>query len=135
MRTIKFRVWDKNIPKNLTEAEQNAPTGMIVDWDYVSKSDYLQCGINGEYPIMQFTGLLDKNGKEIYEGDIVSIMDCEPSLYKICYWEQCFKWGVENLGKDPSCWVNDNLEEFEDYHLEVVGNIYENHELLESKDE
>ena len=84
---------------------------------------------------LQYTGLKDKNGVEIYEGDIVSIIDCEPSLYKICYWKDNFKWGVEYIGTDLTNWQDENLEEFSGEDFEVIGNIYENPELLELKNE
>ena len=129
MRIIKFRAWNRKWKRIIDNVLVNPD---IIIWTFdvdnsTSEWDYLSDDIK----VMQFTGLFDKNGKEIYEGDIVSIMDCEPSLYRICYWDNNFKWVVENIGKDPSCWANDNLEEFEGYHLEVIGNIHENPELLE----
>lgn len=75
----------------------------------------------------QYTGLKDKNGKEIYEGDILS------SGYAVTFVDS---YDPSNLGLD-SCWYaqRNNFESYfpliigEDY--EVMGNIYENPELLE----
>lgn len=73
----------------------------------------------------RFTGLKDKNGKEIYEGDIVEATYFGKAIIgSINYWLGCFI--IENSG------VSDN-QIFVFDHLEVIGNIYENPELLEDK--
>ncbi len=68
----------------------------------------------------QFTGLHDKNGKEIYEGDIVR---CWGGEYCQGYWEFDKTFVIKNTSYDIIM-----LEESE--HIEVIGNIYENPELL-----
>lgn len=72
---------------------------------------------------------IDRNGKEIYRGDIVSIMDCEPSLYEVVYWEHSFKYALEYIGDDKTNWQQEELGEFSSEDLEVVGNKWENPEL------
>ena len=72
-----------------------------------------------EKSIGQFTGLHDKNGKEIYEGDIVTD---GVGKYKIIY-------DLKLAGYQPYCIFRDDPENY----CEVIGNIYENTELLEKK--
>lgn len=76
---------------------------------------------NEFYEIMQYTGLKDKNGKEIYEGDIVK----HSNGIKNVYWSE----SSASFQMDLSDFVLD--QEIGDYNsVEVIGNIYENPELL-----
>jgi hypothetical protein len=85
------------------------------------------CDIHGEYtsiPVMQYTGLKDKNGKEIYEGDI--LLDWEGLKRYVVEWNE--KWACFQTRKLQ----NDRIEmEMDTLHTaEAIGNIYENPELL-----
>ena len=81
---------------------------------------------NGEDVIlMQSTGLRDKNGKEIFEGDIVRFFD---SLYTVFY---DIKEGSYRLKPHDTRWVVDYMCNFSsEESFEIVGNIYENKEYL-----
>lgn len=112
MRTIKFRIWDKDL-------------GM----DYNPKLGMANNDLNNQFAtalgdLMQFTGLLDKKGKEIYEGDIVKCHDhptgVDDSTGSV-YWESG-RWKVTGtifqLGDFGTAWT------------EVIGNIYESPSLI-----
>ncbi len=74
--------------------------------------------------LMQFTGLKAKNGKEIYEGDLVQWVYARRLVKGEIAWATCGFW--------IKGWLN-TLESQYHWPCEVVGNIYENPELLEVK--
>lgn len=93
---------------------------------------------SGDKIIMQFTGLKDKNGADIYEGDIVRFFHYMEPNNKKHYLYHIIKWNSELAGwhaqhhageKDGSCqlWIYDKNNA-----LEVIGNIHENPDLLAS---
>ena len=127
-REIKFRAWDKRNKQMLTVAQFVFDTRGEA---YLEKSpiiardkDYNH--YSGDFEsmeIMQFTGLKDKNGKEIYEGDIVKFRN--PVYAEIIYLKGCFFAGNEFLGDRPLY----NIK----IPYEVIGNIYENPELFKEE--
>lgn len=120
MREIKFRAWDK------IEGKMWNP---IVGHDGVLMASnqlggYVSFPVNQD-PLMQYTGLKDKNGKEIYEGDIVKPeyhdMPCEVKFGRCWFY----------LDGDFDVKSDDLLGNYTDNNIEVIGNIVENPELLE----
>ena len=121
MREIKFRGWERELQMMVYDTELG---GWIFEYDgnpvravnqMINEEDYF-------YDLMQYTGLKDKNGTEIYEGDI--IWDAHAEIHgKVTFDEGtfCVEWKthIEHL-----------FEVVSDYYAEVIGNIYENPELL-----
>lgn len=97
----------------------------------VSEWDFNDCQYFAEYtnkstPVMQYTGLKDKNGKEIYEGDILGSYG---AVFTVIFEDGCFKWSTDAIG------ANNQIAYKKTGHFknvgpfEVIGNIYENPEL------
>ena len=121
-REIKFRAWVKK------EKEMTKVLGLETR-DYatlnVLYNDNSKCTLGiFAVEIMQYTGLKDKNGKEIYEGDIVILNDTEEENRCVVK----YKYGSYILVDGD---LRENLSNVEDKFLEVVGNVYENKNLLE----
>ncbi|MCY7157501.1 YopX family protein [Streptococcus gallolyticus subsp. gallolyticus] len=116
MTIPKFRVYDK------------VECMMITTSDYEDLSDlfcFLKADADTGYysEPMQSTGLKDKNGKEIYEGDIVLIYG--EKISKVFYSQGSFCVDILNGGTP--------LHGFSPKQLEVIGNIWENKEFLEEE--
>jgi hypothetical protein len=79
--------------------------------------------------VVQYTGLKDKNGKEIYDGDI---LDCEDRICKVVWHNQAGQWDSDFIKYKGVLKSNgiDNVS-FK-YRAVVIGNIYENPELLQT---
>lgn len=124
MRVIKFRAWHQ------VEGER----GQMVYFGLFGTDQgyhiHSQCSLD-ECPVMQFTGLLDKSGVEIYESDRLlskGESDHDDSKFTVIFAEG--EWKIR-YDDDPT--VRLGLYNFGLRRLEVVGNIYENGEPLEAK--
>lgn len=125
MNNLKFRVWDKKL--------QITGTVSNIDFDFEEVTFYIddeeELDVSQTFKdveIMQSTGLFDKNGVEIFEGDIVRNTHTG-SVGRVhwCVHNTGFFYYVEKDKKDYTVFRAK-------YNLEVIGNIYENKELLEN---
>ena len=121
MREIKFRAWFNKKPdwwKRQMFYSDDEPAG-IGDWFYE-----VQC-YQEDAPIMQFTGLKDKNGKEIYEGDIVRAIYKDMGSGEEITEEYEMEWECTDPGPG---YVGFNVGNYQS--IEIIGNVWENPELL-----
>lgn len=125
----RYRAWDK-LDKEIYEVEE-------INW-FDGEFDFIGDGITfkrdaDEVELMQSTGLKDKNGKEIFEGDIVSLYSVARVIKKNNLLGFYIEEG-EKIGYFSDIVDVDRLEFFvKDFGevAEILGNIYENQELLE----
>lgn len=119
MREFKFRFWDTKEGKWLGKDSSYWKELTFEDCRKKLIASIRQGNIVAE----QYTGLKDKDGKEIYEGDIVK--DHNEWIAVIVWREKMAAFGIK--------WVDGVEDDFE-FHLpcEIIGNIHENPELLEA---
>ena len=132
MREIKFRAWDIQNKEWLDPEDVNiSASGYKQVFDRGSE-EFMSANA-GEIILMQYTGLKDKNGKEIYEGDTLNHYGV---IWEVHFEEGCFMI-KERLPRDNPDGSTRPLSETlacnEYRHCEVIGNIYSNPELLKEK--
>lgn len=113
MREIKFRAWDKHY-KRFRDIVLSSPISALNNNE-----------IDERFELTQYTGLKDKNGKEIYEGDIVQFTDnyntdIPPHIGVVKFNNASFY--ITDGAYSCYRWI--------DINVEIIGNIYENPELI-----
>jgi uncharacterized phage protein (TIGR01671 family) len=112
-REIKFRAWRKRDNGEL-EMFYSDDVSDADTWD-AKLCYFFDVGFYDDEPVMQFTGLKDKNGKEIYEGDILYGGHPLGMETRVVEWEnECAEFTTPGFEEDYT----------------IIGNIYENPELL-----
>lgn len=129
MREIKFRAWDKE--HELMFDVFGVDVNQVFPWQRENDPEIPIVPDREDCILMQYSGMKDKNGKEIYEGDIVYINitpSCERPIAK-----NCKVWYSEKDAAFMCDWHSGatHLGGFTPITVfEVIGNIYENPELL-----
>lgn len=146
MREIKFRAWDKKSKKMRQVVEIVWNTGLYLEpndntvkliwvkgYDVIEQKDIMMKR-EKDFELMQYTGLHDKNGKEIYEGDVIK--DSSGYIGKVifnttdvascgCCYDKFMGTGFLAKDAKPNMGYLDM-----DERSEVIGNIYDNPELI-----
>ena len=137
MREIKFKVWDKDRKKFAKQIityklDRDNNICLVVYLDKVNKTREIfdiDKNFCNNFEILQDTCLKDYNSVEIYEGDIVKLYDAYGeflSLEKVIQYP-CGLWYLDTNENDAIF----DIINYSDKTIEVIGNIYENPELLE----
>ena len=131
-REIKFRAWLKEDKKIVNIETIDFSEKSI---QYLEKNEFINAYLLrrvsfDDVELMQYTGLKDKNGKEIYEGDILFFRD-ENMKYIVVWQDTAFIIKSIEIRKylEKMCWLDDT-----EICCEIVGNIYENKKLLEENE-
>lgn len=128
MRVPKFRAWVKTEKRMLTVGE--------IDFDYefayLDEGDGYRCERDfDEIELMQFIGLKDIHGTEVFDGDIIK--DSEGFIAQVVYDKEYAGFGLNYQPFDPKEGLSLTFEELKNEYrntFEIIGNIYENLELL-----
>ena len=125
----KFRAWDK------TTSKLHVVNGIYCDnkkIHYIDDNRVRFVGFDNVI-IMQSTGLKDKNGKEIFEGDILAFETDDEVINVNVFWDEEHALFMFESKKYNEQEPLAELVENNTYPFEIIGNIYENPELLEDK--
>jgi uncharacterized phage protein (TIGR01671 family) len=114
---IKYRTWDIEAKR---WADHNQQLSEVPVSSSVNPPSVLTIG-DDRYVLMPYTGLKDKNGKEIYEGDILK----NNELWEVRYAPTLARFMMINTGKSEDTYRGENMSALALMDFEVVGNIFE----------
>lgn len=121
--TPKFRVWNEKTESFIDYGDLmlDLKNGKVYSGD-VGIPEYT-IDVTNQVILMQSTGLKDKNGKDIFEGDIVRVTD--GGIGTICGLDELYMWYIDGEVQNRLFDINQS------YYIEVIGNIHESPELME----
>jgi len=128
MREIKFRAWDEETKQLLIVNSLTLDFGLCDLWNGKPEDEGVAKKLS-DVNLMQYTGLKDKNGVEIYDGDVITYQEGPPKMRAKVVWKNggfvfAYEDGIENITSES--WYAPMDVEI----TEVIGNIYQNPELL-----
>jgi uncharacterized phage protein (TIGR01671 family) len=118
---LKFRAWDKWHKEMFNPLMNGWSLKQLVEGKVENAS-----GSFNQYPVMQFTGLHDRNGREIYESDVVK---CANGSEGVFVWSNKLAMYRLDTNQTKGGWSHP-VEGFDPDTLEVIGNVHENPKLL-----
>ena len=126
----KFRAWDKELKTMLDVSLIDLKKRVLVGehWEF-GETNFM--GFD-EIELMQSTGLLDQNGKEIFEGDILAVETEDEVINVKIFWDEKHALFMFESKKYNEKELLAELVEDNTYPFEIIGNIYENKELLDA---
>lgn len=133
-REIKFRIWDKKNKKYRELGVYDVANGKVV------VRFPIETLLKGDYILEQYTGLTDKNNKEIYEGDIVKVFSTDEyvarfeGVYRVYFDNNWLSYQMYKVQSSYSS-MAEPFEPEMSINIEVIGNTHENPELLGGEDE
>jgi len=128
MRILKFRAWDKQDKRWVCNVYEDEPFEIYLNGDYLGLAGSANDWQGSErYELSQFTGLHDEGGYEIWEGDIVMVINYLNGKPWTGHVHPCAVESVPGGFELKDHWHHESLRSSE---LEVIGNIYEHPDLL-----
>jgi uncharacterized phage protein (TIGR01671 family) len=135
-RALKFRAWDKQNKcwfKPVYEAYANKLSDLMIGlsgdmFEHTMKGIEHESLWPDKFELVQFIGLKDKNGKEIYEGDIIRFGNAEKVECEIVWVNDICQFRMNPTFKHPK--YMENAWDLNRPTIEIIGNIYENPDLL-----
>ena len=130
MREFKFKFWNKKNSQFLQNTDNGVDQTIFDLWDWAGVMGTCTLFPMDDYVFLQYTGLTDKNKKEIYEGDILDFTARykQTGPVEVIYYGGSFGCVVTDDGGLKEFWALNHI--VQQHYPEIIGNIFENPELL-----
>ncbi len=128
MKDLEFRAWLKD---RMVKVEGFDFEYKYIEYKECDDDDYVDYANFYEIELMQYTGLKDKNGVKIFEGDIVKVDYLQEKIFEIIFVNGGFKLKAKDCSTEYDYSITSTM--IEENAIEIIGNVWENPKLLEIK--